>query len=106
MRRLWLVVVWRRAHANWSSMVPKREGAFVPFRFDDAFGGLTFYDPLFVAPLPDDSHRLLVVERRGTIQLLEGGPKQFATRVCRNPNKYPGAWDATKFFGRLHVNRR
>jgi uncharacterized repeat protein (TIGR03806 family) len=89
------VVVWRRAHANWWSVVPRREGTFVPFRCDDALGGLTFYDPLFVAPLPDGSHRLLVVERRGTIQLLEGGPKEYTKhefmdimpRVIRTKNQ-------------------
>src|SRR5262249_28489220 len=75
------VVAWRRAYSHWWSIVPKREGAFVPFHADDAFAGLTFYDPLFVAPLADGSHWSLVVERRGTIQRIEGGPKEYKKRV-------------------------
>ncbi|MEX2168390.1 MAG: PQQ-dependent sugar dehydrogenase [Pirellulales bacterium] len=50
--------------------MPLRGGHWVPYVCEPAFSGHTFFDPLYVVPLPDGSGRMMVVERRGTIQML------------------------------------
>lgn len=61
--------------------LPLRAGHFVPFACEATFDGLTFFDPLFVAPLPDASGRLAVVERRGTIQLVSQREGKFSKQL-------------------------
>ncbi len=61
--------------------LPIRAGQFVPFACDDAFEGLTFFDPLYLTPLPDGSGRLVVVERRGTVQLVSRVEGRFVKQT-------------------------
>lgn len=58
--------------------LPLRAGHFVSFACEVTFDGLTFFDPVFVAPLPDGSGRLAVVERRGTVQLVSQRDGKFS----------------------------
>lgn len=60
--------------------LPIRAGQFVPFVCEVAFDGLAFFDPVFIAPLPDGSGRFVVVERRGTVQLVSRGEERFERR--------------------------
>jgi uncharacterized repeat protein (TIGR03806 family) len=62
---------WPPVKVSWQTEIPKTAGRFVPFVAEQAFGDLEFFDPLYVTPLPDASGRLVVVERRGTIQIVE-----------------------------------
>jgi glucose/arabinose dehydrogenase/mono/diheme cytochrome c family protein len=55
----------------WQLALPVSEGESLPYRCEPAFGALRFWDPLDVGELPDGSVRMYVVERRGTVQLVE-----------------------------------
>lgn len=44
----------------------------VPYQTADALGGLTFNQPLGLAEIPEQSDRLLVLEKNGTVQLVTG----------------------------------
>ncbi|MEX2185451.1 MAG: PQQ-dependent sugar dehydrogenase [Pirellulales bacterium] len=72
-----LIVSDRPAKAG-ATNLPIRAGQFVPFACEVAFDGSTFFDPLYLTPLPDGSGRLLVVERRGTVQLISEHEGRFA----------------------------
>lgn len=60
--------------------MPLSGGHWLPYVCEPGFAGHTFCDPLYVTPFPDGSGRMMVVERRGTIQMLyqhaEGCTKQ------------------------------
>lgn len=66
----WLTASWQTPDVRWEDAIPKSAGAFLPLACEPAFGSLKFWDPLYVTQLPDGSGRMVVVERRGTIQLL------------------------------------
>lgn len=42
----------------------------LPFALEDAFGGLTFSQPMAIVSAPGEKHRLFVVEKTGSIQVL------------------------------------
>jgi glucose/arabinose dehydrogenase len=51
--------------------LPMSGGVFLPFVCQPAIGNLRFVDPVQVAPLPDRSGRLVVVERTGRLVLTD-----------------------------------
>lgn len=70
-------VVWPRSGlgarvANQQVRLPLSHPGEGAYRAMDALGGLRFFEPTCVVPLPDGSDGLLVLERRGTIQLVRG----------------------------------
>lgn len=73
--------------------MPIRGGHWVPYVCEPAFAGHTFCDPLYVTPFPDRSGRMMVVERRGTIQMLyehaEGCTKQLFLDISSQVEQRP-----------------
>lgn len=76
-----------------STNMPIRGGHWLPFICEPAFGDHRFCDPLYVTPLPDGSGRMMVVERRGTIQMLyehaEGCTKQLFLDISAQVEQRP-----------------
>ncbi|MCE9544729.1 MAG: PQQ-dependent sugar dehydrogenase [Planctomycetia bacterium] len=52
-------------------MLRQAEGRWLPLNCEDAFAGLKFWDPVNIVALPGGAGRMVVVERRGTVQLVE-----------------------------------
>ena len=50
--------------------LPQRAGHFLPYVAEQACAPYLFWDPLYVTHFPEEPGALLVVERRGTVQLL------------------------------------
>ncbi len=54
------------------SSILLNEGSLLAYQTADALGDLTFNQPLGLAAIPEQSDRLLVLEKNGTVQLVTG----------------------------------